>query len=237
MASVFEQREAEAFRILKQINTIASQTILVGGYALNAYSAFPRFSLGCDLTAVADDSRKIGDFLTKENFKEVESGADFARFEKKTGTMKIGIDLFIDKIIDRQSGITFDFSDIAEGTKVVELTAKSNPSLKTEFRTASPEILFVMKLASFRKQDIRDAFMLSSYALNKERIQALFKKYFTSNLLEKRAKAIKKAVESTEFRDSLQGVYGRLPDKFLQENRSRLLAYLPPITSTRPHYL
>jgi len=234
MASVFEQREAEAFRILKQINKIVSQAILVGGYALNAYSAFPRFSLDCDLTVVADDFRKLRDFLTKENFKEVESRVDFARFEKKTGIMKIGIDLFIDKIIDRQSGITFNFSDIVNESKVVELKAKSNPSLKTEFRTASPEILFVMKLASFRKQDIRDAFMLSSYALNKKGIQALFKKYFTSNLLEKRAKALKKMIESTEFRDSLQGVYGRLPDKFLQENRSRLLACLPPITSTKP---
>lgn len=234
MASVFEQREAETFRILNIIKEITRHSILIGGCALNAYSAFPRFSLDCDLVVIADDYGKIRDFLINDGFKEIEVKSDFARFEKKVRAMKTGVDLMIDKIVDRQSGITFDFADITSGSKLVELKAKSNPSLKTEFRIASPEILFLMKLASFQRQDIRDAFMLSSYTLDKERIQALIQKYLSSDLLKKRIKSLKKTIESREFRDSLQGVYGKLPEKFFKESKDRILANFPPITPTMP---
>ena len=223
MEELFKQREIEIFEVLKKLRDV-EKLVLIGGYALNSYIEFPRFSIDCDL--IVYDEKKVVKILRSERYKLIEKKEDFIRFEKKVDNVKIGIDLLIKKLIDRQSELIFEFSDIFKDSTIRELPAKSDPKLKIKFRIVSPEVLFVLKFASIRKQDIRDIFMLSTYNLNKKKIKVFIKKYFQEKLLETRIKKLKESIESKNFIDSLQGVYGKIPEKFISKNKKRLLSFV-----------
>ena len=222
MAEQFEQREIEIFRILGKLGGI-KKIILIGGYALNSYVEFPRFSIDCDLMVY--DERRAVKILKAEGYKLIERGEDFIRLERETGGVKTGIDLLIKKIIDRQSGLTFEFDDIFKGSAERELPAKSVPKFKTKFRIASPEVIFVIKFASMRKQDVRDIFILSACSLNKNKIRELIKKYFSDELLKERIEKLKESIESENFLNSLEGVYGKLPEEFISKTKKRMLNF------------
>lgn len=219
----FELREKEVFRILEKLKHV-EKVVLIGGYALNSYVEFPRFSIDCDL--IVYDEKEIIEILKKEDYKSIEQRKDFARFEKKVDDVKIGIDLLIKKLIDRQSGITFDLSDILKDSAIRELPSISDAKLKIKFRIAGPEMLFVLKFASMRDQDIRDIFILSTYDLNRDKIKEFVKKYFSNELQEDRIKKLKESIESKNFIDSLQGVHGKLPEEFIARNKKRLLSFV-----------
>jgi len=226
MAEQFELREREIFRIFEKIKKF-SKIVLVGGYALNAYTEFPRFSVDCDLVVQdGNNTLNILTILKKEKFKTIEEQESFVRLERRIDNSKVGIDLLIGKIIDRLSGIVFEFSDIFQESKIMELVAKSNPELKTNFRVASPEVLFLMKFASLRKQDIRDIFMLSSHKLNKSKIKNLIKKHFSDTLFNARKEELKKLMMSKGFTNSLQGVYGKLPEEFVEKNKRLVMTFV-----------
>jgi len=223
MAEQFELREREIFNILEKIKKFP-KVILIGGYALNSYVEFPRFSIDCDLVVL--DGNIILKVLKKEKFKIIEEEENFIRLEKKIDNIRIGIDLLIGKVKDRLSGITFEFLDIFQDSIIKELVAKSNPRIKINFRIASPEVLFIIKFASLRKQDLRDIFMLSSCRLNKNKIKKLIKKYFSSDLFNIRKEELKKLIISQDFMYSLQGVYGKLPEEFIEKNKRRVINFV-----------
>ena len=219
----FELREKEIFRILEKLKH-AEKVVLIGGYALNSYVEFPRFSIDCDL--IVYNEKEIIEILKKEGYKTIEHRNDFTRFEKKVDAVKVGIDILIKKLIDRQSGITFDLSGISKDSTIRELPSRSDAKLKIKFRIADPEMLFVLKFASMRDQDIRDIFILSTYDLKRDKIKELVKKYFSDELLGSRIKKLKESIESKNFIDSLQGVYGKLPEEFIARNKKRLLSFV-----------
>jgi hypothetical protein len=219
----FELREKEVFRILNKLRDF-KDIVLIGGYALNSYVEFPRFSVDCDL--IVYDEKEIIEILKKEGCKSIEQRKDFVRFERKVDDVKIGIDLLIKKLIDRQSGITFDLLDILKDSAIRELPSRSDAKLKIKFRIAGPEMLFVLKFASLRDQDIRDIFILSTYDLNRDKIKEFVKKYFSNELQEDRIKKLKESIESKNFIDSLQGVHGKLPEEFIARNKKRLLSFV-----------
>jgi len=223
MAEQFELREREIFNILEKIKKFP-KVILIGGYALNSYVEFPRFSIDCDLVVL--DGNIILKVLKKEKFKIIEEEENFIRLEKKIDNIRIGIDLLIGKVKDRLSGITFEFLDIFQDSIIKELVAKSNPRIKINFRIASPEVLFIIKFASLRKQDLRDIFMLSFCRLNKNKIKKLIKKYFSSDLFNIRKEELKKLIISQDFMYSLQGVYGKLPEEFIEKNKRRVINFV-----------
>jgi hypothetical protein len=221
----FELRENEIFSALEKLKTVEN-IVLIGGYSLNAYVMFPRFSVDCDFVVYEED--KIIKILEKEGFKTVKRKPeldfkDFIRLEKKVNSSNASIDLMLKKLIDRQSGITFEFSDILKNSKVRELPAKSDPSLNVKFRVVDPEFLFLLKFASLRDQDIRDIFILQTYPLKKDKIKEFIKKYIKDDIRQKNVERLKESIESSNFRDSLQGPYGRLPDGFIDENKEKLL--------------
>jgi len=222
MIEQFKQRETEIFRILGKLKNI-EKIVLIGGYALNSYVEFPRFSVDCDL--ILYDGKKATEILKNEGYKPIERGEGFIRLEREVDGIKVGMDLLIKKLIDRQSGLVFEFSDIFKDSAMRELPAKSYPTLKIKFRIASPEVLFVVKFASMRKQDIRDIFILSTYSLNKNKIKKLIKKYFSDELLGHRIKILKESIESENFINSLEGVYGKLPMEFISRIKKRLLSF------------
>lgn len=215
MAVAFEELEREIFRLLEEIKKITDKPVLVGGYALNAYLALPRFSLDCDLV-LFEKVDEIMSLLKKEGYEEKVSREDFIRLEKRINAAKAGFDLLIGKVIDRISGVGFDGKDVFENSGTLTLPAKSDPKLKIRFRIANPEFLFIAKTLSSRKQDVRDVFMLSSLPLNIEAMKDIVEKYGLKEILKERTSKMKGIVETKTFRNSLHGVYGRLPNEFFE---------------------
>ena len=221
MESKLEEREREVFKILEKLAKI-KKVILIGGYAMNAYSDFPRFSLDCDL--VVDNPQSCRQILIKSGFKRKEKTEDFERYEKPINGTRVGADILIGKIIDRQSGTVFDINDL--DPKFAEIFGKSDSKLSVKFYVISPEMLFITKFAVLRRQDLRDIFMLTSYKLEKKKIQAFLRKYFTQDLKKEKITRVKIFLGSRQFLHSLQGVYGKLPEKFIERNKRMLLSLL-----------
>jgi hypothetical protein len=219
------EKEVEVFKILTKLKEI-KDIVLIGGYSLNAYVDFPRFSVDCDF--VVSNHKEIVDILEKEGLylKQRKKGPirDFITYQKTVNKSKITIDLMIKKVIDRQSGIIFDFSDILENSGVRELPAKSDPSLKVKLKIVDPEMLFVLKFTSLRDTDMRDIFILqTASSLKKDKVKEFVKKYIKDDIRQVNAEKLKKAIESSNFRSSLQSVFGRLPEDFIDKNKEKLL--------------
>lgn len=218
---ILEEREKEIFDALEKI---AEYGILVGGYAINAYTP-PRFSVDCDLV-LKKNVKHVEEVLIKNGFKKTEHGklqlpytGEFLRFEKG----KTFFDLLVGGILDRQSSSYFPYDFIEKNSKERETVGRATIS-RIRMKIANPEVLFIMKFASCRRQDMRDMFMLSNLKLDAEFIIATIKEKYNGMLpnIEK----IRKAVTDQKFKDALQGVYGLLPEAMFETTRDNLLKIL-----------
>ena len=95
-----------------------------------------------------------------------------------------------------------------------------------EMRIADPELLFVMKFVSARKQDIRDIFMLAGEDLNWDLIVKIISDKCSSDMVKKRIDLIKRSTESKGYRDSIHGPFGKMPDERFDLCKKRLLDFL-----------
>lgn len=216
-----EEREKEIFDGLEKI---AKYGILIGGYAMNAYTP-PRFSVDCDI-ALKKNVKHVEEILTKNGFEKTGHGklqspyaGEFLRFEKG----KAFFDLLVGGILDRQSNAYFPYDFIEKNSKEKETVGRTITT-RIKMKIANPEVLFIMKFASCRRQDIRDIFMLSNLKLDAEFIIATIKKEYKKTLpnIEK----IRKAVNDQKFKDALQGVYGLLPEVTFETTKNNLLKIL-----------
>ncbi|HLD57707.1 MAG TPA: nucleotidyl transferase AbiEii/AbiGii toxin family protein [archaeon] len=216
-----EEREKEILDILSQLAKY--DAILIGGYAINAYTP-PRFSIDCDL-AVGEAS-EIKSFLVKNGFEEVQSGkvetpygGRFLRFEKGMASY----DILVGGVFDRMSGTYFSYDFIAQNSHERTTVGRATPQ-KIKIKIADPELLFIMKFVSCRKQDIRDIFMLSNLKLNADFITKTIKESYKQSLAN--GKKVKDFVNNPGFEDALQGVYGALPANLFETLKQNLFKVL-----------
>ncbi|MDO8740655.1 MAG: nucleotidyl transferase AbiEii/AbiGii toxin family protein [Candidatus Woesearchaeota archaeon] len=214
---MLELREKEILRMLEKLKGL--NFVLIGGYAINTY-AQPRFSVDCDLVVLnKEDAGKIKKVLEQEGYKEKEINpditysGDFLCLAKNIEAYAIPFDVMIGNVmignvIDRDTKLKFPAEWIFNNSKIRVLVGKANP-VKIELRIADPEILVIMKLAASRKSDLRDIFMLLERDINMGFILSELKKYRLQNKLAE----FKEYAISKEFRDSLQGVFGKVDDK------------------------
>lgn len=209
---MLELREKEILRMLEKLKGL--NFALIGGYAVNAYTQ-PRFSVDCDLVVLnKEDAGKIKKVLEQEGYKEKEINpnisysGDFLCLARNIEAYTIPFDVMVGNVIDRDTKLKFTAEWIFNNSKIRTLVGKANP-VKIELRIAGPEILVVMKLAAGRKSDLRDIFMLLERDINAEFILSELKRYGLQDKLIK----FKEYASSKEFRDSLQGVFGKIDDK------------------------
>jgi len=223
---VLESREA---LILQVLRALPGDFILIGGYAVNAYVP-PRFSIDCDLVVfkgVAGMKR----ILVKNGFEETEKGdvpyGEYIRFMHKGE--KVSFDLLVNSVLDRDSGVVFEGSLFEKYSRERVTVGRANP-IRISIRIADPELLFAMKFVSARRQDIRDIFMLSGTELNWNLIKEIIKKKCCEELIKERIRLIKTKVISKNYRDSLQGAFGKIPDKTFDNCSSNLAKFLEGLT-------
>lgn len=225
MDNLLSLREREIFETLKELD---QQFIVIGGYAVNAYT-LPRFSVDCDIV-VKDMSvaEKIGQILEQLGYGKAEASSempyhgDFVRYEKEIKkNFKVSLDILVSEVFDRQSGARFSFEWIFEHSGRREMRGKtiteSLPALIPE-----AEALMTMKFASCRETDIRDMFMMVRQIRDLGGLRKMITNFgvnFGENFIK-----VKKLVTSEEFRNNLQGVYGYLDKRVFEKHRDLLLS-------------
>ena len=116
--------------------------------------------------------------------------------------------LIIGNVIDRKTKIKFSAEWIFENSKERTLVGRANP-IKMKLRIADPEILIIMKIASGRKSDLRDVFMLLGGDVDVGFILSELERYKLKGNL----RTFKEYVNKKDFKDNLQGVFGKVDEK------------------------
>jgi len=223
---MLESREA---LILQTLQELPKDVILVGGYAVNAYVP-PRFSIDCDLI-VFRGVTEIKKMLLKNGFEETEKGdvphGEYIRFMRKRE--RVSFDLLINSVLDRESGIVFEGSLFKKYSRERFTVGRANP-IRIRLRIADPEMLFAMKFVSARRQDMRDIFMLSGTELNWNLIREIVKNRCDEKIIKDRVRLMRSKVTDKNYRHSLQGAYGKIPDKTFDNCSSNLIKFLNSLT-------
>ena len=223
MVNLFQLREREIFETLKNLKD--QKFVLIGGYAVNAYT-LPRFSVDCDIVIYKEDLENIEKILlsigyTESNEKsEVPYHGKFTRFEKIIKeNFKVSIDILIDEVLDRQTGAKF-FSDWVFDNSRIQVLKGKTITENLNIRIINLEALFVMKMIACRSTDIRDIFLMISEMKNKEFI----KKEVSERVnFKDRLEKITKEITSKQFKDGLQGVFGFIDEKLFKRNQNEIL--------------
>ena len=218
-------REKEIFETLKKIKK--SNFVVIGGYSVNAYT-LPRFSVDCDIVIKnRKELEKIGEALLELGYKkeknyseEVHYEGNFARYEKELGNnFKVSIDIVIGEVLDRQTKAKFSADWVFDNSALRNLQGKTiNEQLKLNIVNA--DALFAMKLSSCRQTDIRDIFLLINSVKDKKWIKKEVSERF--DLKDRLSKALSK-INSKQFKDELQGVFGIVDDKVFERNKKMIL--------------
>jgi len=223
---MLESREALILEVLKKL---PEDVVLVGGYAVNAYVP-PRFSIDCDLVVLGEVT-EVERILVESGFEETEKAdvpyGGFARFMHKGEN--VSFDLLLNSMLDRDSGIVFDGDLFKKYSKERFTVGRASP-IRIKMRIADPELIFAVKFVSARRQDIRDIFMLAGTKLNWSLVKEIIRKECTEELIRERVKLIEARVTGGDYRDSLQGAFGKIPDKAFDDCSSNLVRFLDDLT-------
>jgi hypothetical protein len=214
-------REKEIFATLKKIKK--SGFVVIGGYAVNTYT-LPRFSVDCDIVIknrkelknIRKSLLEFG-YCKKKNYSDnVPYGGNFERYEKELGNnFKVSIDILIGEVFDRQTKAKFSAGWIFDNSALRNLQGKTI-SEHLKLKIINADALFSMKLISCRQTDIRDVFLLISSIKNKKWIKKEVSERY--NLKDRLSKVLSK-INSKQFKDELQGVFGMIDDKVFERNK------------------
>lgn len=220
---MLDAREAIIIKTLQKLPK--ENIVLVGGYAVNAYVP-PRFSIDCDLVVLGSSS-KLESLLKEDGFKKVGEGdvsyGGYVRYEMEK--IKVSFDLLENSVVDRDTKIVFE-GELFRNHSAERTTVGRSVPTRIKMRIVDPELLFAMKFVSARKQDVRDIFMLASGTLNWNLVSGLISAKCDRELIRRRSRSVKRDAQSKNFRDSLHGPYGRIPDERFELCKRRLVEFL-----------
>lgn len=221
--NLFQAREQAIFETLKQIKGFSF--VLIGGYAVNAYT-LPRFSVDCDIVVMGKaEARRVEALLKGIGYKDdtkpgVPCQDNFMRYEKEIEKgINVSMDILIGKVLDRQTGASFDAGWIFENSAVRALKGKTITE-RLDLRIVDVEALIALKFAPARITDIRDIFMLLPLADAKKVREGLELNGFSGKLEKVREKVVSEA-----FRNNLQGVYGFIDKVTFEKHKKALLEF------------
>lgn len=226
-ANLFSIREQEIFNILKHIKEC--DFVLIGGYAVNAYT-LPRFSIDCDIVIKdSNELRKIARILINAGYKECNPKGKFAysgkfsRYEKiLEKNFSVCIDILIGAVYDRMTGVIFSAEWIFQNAKTLKLNGKTIIE-ELQLKILNIDALIVMKTISSRATDIRDVFMMLPNAKDKTWIKKEISLRCDFN---NRITKLLDKINSKKFKDGLSGVYGYIDNKLFEKHKNTVESYL-----------
>ena len=158
------KREKEILRILETIYPQRDKFTLIGGYAVDAYSPLPRYSVDCDLVVSKSDFLKFSDIFGQNGFKEKSKiylneldGLETWKFKKSANDEIVSIELLLDGVKCRQTEAIWTEKEVRPSASDRKVVGVSD---SVASNVVSKELLLAMKLHSGRDADLRDAIML-----------------------------------------------------------------------------
>ena len=144
----------------------------------------------------------------------------FERYKKEiTTNFRVSMDILIGEVLDRKTGAKFSAEWVFENSKSRNLKGKTiNEELR--LRIVNPEALFALKLISCRSTDIRDMFLLISSITDKKWIKKEVSERY--DFKERLSKFIEE-INSKQFKDGLQGVFGLIDEKIFEKSKKAIL--------------
>ncbi len=221
---LLQLREKEAFDTLNKIKNC--RFVLIGGYAVNAYT-LPRFSVDCDIVVdgktaaakIAKELEKIH-YIRAADTDLMPYHEDFLKYEKTImKNFKVSVDILIKNVSDRRTRGIFSSEWVFKNSAVRALKGKTIPQ-ELKLRIINPDALVVMKIVSCRSTDIRDVFMLMPQVKDLEWVKKEVSERceFKSQFLR-----IKEKIISAQFKDNLQGVYGRIDNNVFEKHKKVMM--------------
>lgn len=216
-------REKEIFETLKKLRSL--DFVVIGGYSVNTYT-LPRFSIDCDIVVKNEkELEKVEEILISlgyyksKNRGDVSYNGSFKRYEKEIEMgFAVSLDILIKEVLDRQTSAVFPADWIFDNSAIKTLRGKTIIE-ELKIRIINLDALFVMKMISCRSTDIRDIFLLVSNIKNKEWVkEEINKRYNFNDRLEK----VMREINSKQFKDGLQGVFGLVDDKMFERNKKMI---------------
>lgn len=218
-------REKEIFETLKKIRKC--KFAVIGGYAVNAY-ALPRFSVDCDIV-IEDDSqlkeiekelKEIGYIKEQTDFVNLPYHREFRRYEKEIAeNFKVSMDIMIKNVSDRKTHALFKAEWVFKNSSIRLLKGKTIAE-KLKLIIINLDALIVMKFASCRSTDIRDVFMLITQAKDMKWIKEEISKRCS---FKDRFEKVKNKITSAQFKDNIQGVYGKIDERLFEKHKKALV--------------
>ncbi|MGD0478453.1 MAG: hypothetical protein ABSB29_09855 [Nitrososphaerales archaeon] len=202
-------REAEVLKTLRAIHQMREKFTLVGGYAVNAYSTLPRYSVDCDIVVANPQLEKFLSFFKSRDYTEKGTiyrneieGIATRKLVKGPGEEQVSVDLLVDGVRCRQTGAVWKEEEVSKTSKELRVTSVNGSALSS---VASRELLIAMKLHSGRDTDLRDVVMLTRDA-NWERVRELCHRGSTEKLISQLRRDVETLGER-QFEDQLKSAF------------------------------
>ena len=161
-------REAEIIRLLDAIHESRLNYSVIGGYAVDAYSPLPRYSVDCDIVTEADELDGFADLLTREGFTEIETiytdeteGIQTVRYVKQLPEGPVAAELMVDGVRCRQTEAVWKAREMSGTASERRIVCVNDAVLS---RVVSREMLIALKLHAGRDTDHRDIVMMADEA-------------------------------------------------------------------------
>src|SRR3989339_845518 len=178
--------------IFETLKKIKKRNFVVIGGYAVNAYTLPRFSVDCDI--VIKDRKEL-----EKNF-------------------KVSMDILIWEILDRQTKVKFSADWIFDNSSLRNLQGKTI-SEQLKIRIINADALLTMKLISCRQTDIRDIFLLINSIKNKKIVKREVSERY--DLKDRLSKALNK-INSKQFKDELQGVFGIIDNKVFERNKKMI---------------
>jgi len=206
-------REAEIIRVLNVLTSQTKEFIVIGGYAVNAFTSH-RFSVDFDLVISEKDLPLFGQILSNEGYarrRTVQrrriSDGKIQEYVKLIGGRRVTADLFMDTMVCRQTGGPWSYELLKQNSFETNITGLTDSAVA---RVPKRELLIAMKIHSARGADLRDVIMLSETAA-----WEAVAEFATCGAIQKVIKQVEDAIETIckkDFQSALKAGFGLRSD-------------------------
>jgi hypothetical protein len=201
-----QARQDELVETHRNVHTAGLPYVLVGGWAVSAFST--RFTTDIDtvIPATALDSYDslLSDLGYEKQFeKDVSNEYEgrMVQYRKPVGENAVSFEVLVDAMGCRQTDAEWSYRYLEEHSRVESIDVA--PDL--EGRIPEPALLFAMKLHSGRKADTRDLVILSTQT-EFDRVQRHVHRG-DSKKLARRIASVLDQLEEEGFEDAFKGVF------------------------------
>jgi hypothetical protein len=203
-------RETEILSILETTYSEKKTFALVGGYAVDAYSSLPRYSVDCDMVVSKKDFDDYDEIFTTHKYENKGTmyrneldGLETRKYEKLVGKDAVSIDLLVNGVRCRQAGAIWRYEEIFATSGQLEVIGLYGRVLSS---VASKELLIAMKLHSGRDPDLKDVVMLAEFA--KWKIVSSFAKRGDRQKVLSQLDRAMSAIAGETFEEQLKSFFG-----------------------------